>query len=67
MDQRTSYVSRLLQRTIENFRVVTSDDWLKTGDVIQVKPFSNAFKVIDRVKNNFKMQTGLYVSLSKVE
>jgi long-chain acyl-CoA synthetase len=48
-------------------RVVTEDGWLKTGDVVQVMPFSNAFKIIDRVKDNFKMQMGLYVSPSKVE
>lgn len=37
---------------------ITEDGWVKTGDVIQVMPHTNAFKIIDRKKNIFKLQQG---------
>lgn len=37
---------------------ITSDGWLKTGDVVQILPHSKAFKIIDRKKNIFKLQQG---------
>ena len=37
---------------------ITEDGWLKTGDVVQIFPERNAFKIIDRKKNIFKLQQG---------
>jgi long-chain acyl-CoA synthetase len=37
---------------------ITSDGWLKTGDVAQIQPDGLSFKLIDRKKNIFKLQQG---------
>jgi long-chain acyl-CoA synthetase len=44
----------------------TTDGWVKTGDVVQIMPGRNSFKIIDRVKVNYKSQTGLYIAPLKV-
>ena len=44
------------------------DGWLHSGDIAMIIPeHGNAFKIVDRVKNIFKMQQGEYISPEKVE
>lgn len=44
-----------------------SEGWLKTGDVGRILPGNKALKVIDRVKEIFKLSQGEYIAPSKLE
>ena len=48
-------------------QILTKDGWLRTGDIVEVVTKRNSFRIIDRLKSNFKMQTGLYVAPEKIE
>ena len=45
---------------------IDKDGWLMTGDIAELNPENNSFKIIDRKKNIFKLQQGEYLAPDKI-
>jgi long-chain acyl-CoA synthetase len=55
------------QNPEETLKVLDADGWLRTGDVGRILPRSLGLKIIDRVKEIFKLSQGEYIAPSKLE
>jgi long-chain acyl-CoA synthetase len=51
----------------ETKKTITPDGWLRTGDVGRILPGNNGLKIIDRVKEIFKLSQGEYIAPAKLE
>ena len=47
--------------------IIDKDGWLHTGDVATILDRTNSFKIVDRVKEIFKLQQGEYIAPTKLE
>lgn len=51
----------------ETTKALSEDGWFSTGDVAQISNTTGQLKLVDRVKNFFKLSQGEYVTPEKIE
>jgi len=65
---RKQYFKGYFKNLTETNKMIDKDGWLHSGDVaILLTQYGNAIKIIDRVKNLFKLSQGEFVSREKVQ
>ncbi|KAL6451457.1 LOW QUALITY PROTEIN: FAA2 Long-chain-fatty-acid--CoA ligase 2 [Candida maltosa Xu316] len=51
----------------ETNKAIDADGWFSTGDVAEISAQGGYFKIIDRVKNFYKLSQGEYISPERIE
>ncbi|EMG45585.1 FAA2 Long-chain-fatty-acid--CoA ligase 2 [Candida maltosa Xu316] len=59
--------TKYFKNEAETKKSMDKDGWFSTGDVAEVSAVGGYFKIVDRVKNFYKMAQGEYISPERIE